>query len=172
MSRRKPKRPLRRLHRFRTWSPNRQPAQGYSTASASETHRDLAAISEVNRLMYRQPSPREVLATTAEQIGKHLGVTRCLISMGRPGESGQIVAEFFAPEVAPADASIIPAIVNLLSSASPDPLGGIELRTDNAPALRELGLESALGVVLTDKETQEPAGVITRWRCAAQKMEA
>ena len=148
------------------------PAQGYSTASASETHRDLAAISEVNRLMYRQPSPREVLATTAAQIGRHLGVTRCLISMGRPGESGQIVAEFFAPGEAPADASIIPAIVNLLSSAPPDPLGGIELRTDNAPALRVLGLESALGLVLTDKETQEPAGVLARGRCATQKMEA
>jgi diguanylate cyclase (GGDEF)-like protein len=137
-----------------------QPSPGHATPSASETHRDLAAISEVNRLMYRQPSPREVLATTAEQVGKHLGVTRCLISMGRPGESGQVLGEFFAPSAASADTSLIPAVVSSLSSTSPDALGGIELRAENAPALRELGLESALGVILTDKETQAPAGVM------------
>jgi tetratricopeptide (TPR) repeat protein len=85
-----------------------QTAPAHATYTASETHRDLAAISEVNRLMYRQTSPREVLETTAAQAGKHLGVTRCLISMGRPGESGQVVAEFFAPGVAPANGSIIP----------------------------------------------------------------
>ena len=55
---------------------------------------------------------------------------------------------------------MVPAIVDPLSSASPDPLGGIELRSENAPALRELGLQSALGVILTDKETQAPAGVM------------
>ena len=38
----------------------------------AETHRDLAAIAEINRLMYRQSTPREVLATTAAEIGKHL----------------------------------------------------------------------------------------------------
>ena len=33
--------------------------------TAEETHRDLAAIAEINRLMYRQATPREVLAGTA-----------------------------------------------------------------------------------------------------------
>ena len=53
-----------------------------------------------------------------------------------------------------------PPYVNLLSSASPDALGGIELHAEDTPALRELGLESALGVILTDKETQAPAGAM------------
>ena len=38
----------------------------------AETHRDLAAIAEINRLMYRQSTPRELLATTAAEIGKYL----------------------------------------------------------------------------------------------------
>jgi thioredoxin-like negative regulator of GroEL len=42
--------------------------------SAQETNRDLAAIAEINRLMYRQATPREVLAATAAQIAKHLKV--------------------------------------------------------------------------------------------------
>src|SRR5580698_5223551 len=47
--------------------PPLQPAQqleAYGTTAAptaAETHRDLAAIAEINRLMYRQPTPREVL---------------------------------------------------------------------------------------------------------------
>jgi diguanylate cyclase (GGDEF)-like protein len=110
--------------------------------------------------MYRQPSPREILATTAAQVGRHLGVARCVISMGRPGESGHVISEFVAPGLEPADASLIPAFVGLLSDTSPDPLGGIELNADRAPVLRELGLDSALGVILTDKETQAPAGAM------------
>ena len=136
------------------------PSPSHTVLSATETHRDLAAISEANRLMYRQPSPREVLVTTAAQVGKHLGATRCLISVGRPGESGQAVGEFLAPGTPPANPGIIPAVVSSLASASPDPLGGIELRAEVVPAVRELGLESALGVILTDKETQAPAGIM------------
>src|ERR1700683_4703110 len=52
---------------------------------AAETHRDLAAIAEINRLMYRQPTPRELLATTAVEIGKYLRVTRCLLADGAVG---------------------------------------------------------------------------------------
>ncbi len=96
------------------------PPQNVASSSATETHRDLAAIAEVNRLMYRQPSPREVLATTAAQAGRHLGVTRCLISVGRPGEAGQVIAEFVTPGVAPANASLVPSLLNLLSSSSAD----------------------------------------------------
>ncbi len=145
------------------------PPQNVASSSATETHRDLAAIAEVNRLMYRQPSPREVLATTAAQAGRHLGVARCLISVGRPGEAGQVIAEFVTPGVAPANASLVPSLLNLLSSSSADALGGIELHAAGAPVLRELGLESALGVVLTDKETQEPAGAMLVGDARARK---
>jgi diguanylate cyclase (GGDEF)-like protein len=141
-------------------SPEAHASGTVSAPSAAETHRDLAAIAEINRLMYRQPTPREVLATTAAEISKHIGVTRCLISVGAAGEAGPLTAEYSAPGVAPAGANGIASIVGLVSRASPDTLGGIDLSASSTPALRELGLESALGVVLTDKETQAPGGAL------------
>jgi diguanylate cyclase (GGDEF)-like protein len=128
--------------------------------TAAETHRDLAAIAEINRLMYRQPTPREVLATTAAEIGKHLAVSRCLLVVGSAGEGAQLTAEYSAPGVPSAGAGKISFISGLLSNATPDSLGGIELRGADIPALRELGLESALGVLLTDKETQASSGAL------------
>jgi diguanylate cyclase (GGDEF)-like protein len=135
----------------------------------AETHRDLATIAEINRLMYRQSTPREVLATTAAEIGKYLGVTRCLIATGAAGEGAQVTAEYFAPGVAAAGAPAIPSILALASKASPDPLGGIELNVTNAPGLREVGLDSALAVVLTDKETQAPSGTLLVGDARARK---
>ena len=44
--------------------------------------------------MYRQPTPREVLATTSAEIGKHLRVSRCLVAVGAPGEGAQATAEY------------------------------------------------------------------------------
>jgi len=128
--------------------------------TAAETHRDLAAIAEINRLMYRQPTPREVLSTTAAEIGKHLGVTRCLVAIGGTGDPARLASEYSAPGVPSAGNSGISSIVGIVSRVSPDALGGIYLQSDSAPGLRELGLESALGVVLTDKETQAPAGAL------------
>jgi diguanylate cyclase (GGDEF)-like protein len=128
--------------------------------TAAETHRDLAAIAEINRLMYRQPTPREVLSTTAAEIGKHLGVTRCLVAIGGTGDAPQLSAEYSAPGIAAIGNAGISRIVGIVSKVSPDALGGIYLEAESASGLRELGLESGLGVVLTDKETQAPAGAL------------
>ena len=128
--------------------------------TAAETHRDLAAIAEINRLMYRQPTPQEVLSTTSAEIGKHLRVSRCLVAVGTPGEGPQATAEYSVPGLPHLGASGISSIVGLLSRVSPDSLGGVELQAATSPALRQLGLESALGVLLTDKETQAPSGAL------------
>ncbi len=136
------------------------PAAGVAVPVAAETHRDLAAIAEINRLMYRQSTPRELLATTAVEIGKYLRVTRCLIAVGAAGEAPQLTAEYFAAGTVAAGTSRIPSIIALVAKATPDNLGGIELHAAGAPGLRELGLDSALAVELTDKETQAPAGVL------------
>ena len=138
-------------------------------SSSAETHRDLAVIAEINRLMYRQPTPREVLATTAAEIGKHLRVTRCLLAVGAAGDAGQLTAEYFAPDTAAVGAPAIPSIMALLLTASPDALGGIELQASRVPGLREFGVESALAVALTDKETQAPAGTLLVGDAAARK---
>jgi diguanylate cyclase (GGDEF)-like protein len=136
---------------------------------AADTHRDLSAIAEINRLMYRQPTPREVLATTAAQVGKHLNVTRCLITVGGSVDGGQLAAEYCAPGVTSAPHAHFSSVTKLLTGAPADSLGGIELHAANAPALRELGLQSALGVVLTDKETQAQAGALFVGDAAARK---
>jgi diguanylate cyclase (GGDEF)-like protein len=143
-----------------------------SAPSPAETHRDLAAIAEINRLMYRQSTPREVLATTAAEIGKYLGVTRCLVAVGAAGEAPQLTAEYFASGTLAAGTARIPSIISLVSKATPDPLGGIELHASSAPALRELGLDSALAVELTDKETQAPAGALLVGNASARKWKA
>src|ERR1700733_13464108 len=113
--------------------------------TAAETHRDLAAIAEINRLMYRQPTPQEVLSTTSAEIGKHLRVSRCLVAVGTPGEGPQATAEYSVAGLPHLGASGISSIVGLLSRVSPDSLGGVELQAATSPALRQLGLESALG---------------------------
>jgi diguanylate cyclase (GGDEF)-like protein len=128
--------------------------------SAADTHRDLAAIAEINRLMYRQGTPREVLATTAAQVGKHLGVARCLVSVGGSLDGGHLTAEYCAPGLAHASVAHVPAVMLLVSNAPADSLGCVELQGTSAPVLHELGIESALGVVLTDKETQAPSGAL------------
>ncbi|HTP43775.1 MAG TPA: diguanylate cyclase [Candidatus Acidoferrum sp.] len=137
------------------------PAPAFPSASASqaETHRDLAAIAEINRLMYRQSTPREVLTSTAAEIGKHLGVARCLIIMGGSGEA-QMTGEYAGPGLQPAGAPRIASIADSISKSTPDALGGIELTVSTNPGLRDLGLSSALGVLLSDKETQLPAGAL------------
>jgi diguanylate cyclase (GGDEF)-like protein len=146
--------------------PPLQPAQqleAYGTTAAptaAETHRDLAAIAEINRLMYRQPTPREVLVTTAAEIGKHLRVSRCLVAVGAPGEGAQATAEYAAPGFAAVGPQKISSIVGMVTQVTPDSMGGVELQAASLPTLRELGLESALGVMLTDKETQAPSGAL------------
>jgi diguanylate cyclase (GGDEF)-like protein len=128
--------------------------------SPAETHRDLAAIAEINRLMYRQSTPRELIASTAAEIGKYLQVSRCLVAVGAAREAPQLTAEYFAPGMLAVGTARIPSIVSLVAKATPDALGGIELNAAATPALRELGLESALAVELTDKETQGRAGAL------------
>jgi diguanylate cyclase (GGDEF)-like protein len=145
------------------------PAPAVAVPVPAETHRDLAAIAEINRLMYRQSTPRELLATTAVEIGKYLRVTRCLIAVGAAGEAPQLTAEYFAAGTIAAGTSRIPAIITLVAKATPDNLGGIELHAATAPGLRELGLDSALAVELTDKETQTPAGALLVGDAAPRK---
>ncbi|MGC2332965.1 MAG: tetratricopeptide repeat protein [Candidatus Acidiferrales bacterium] len=133
------------------------PSMGFS---ASETHRDLSAIAEINRLMHRQSTPREVLSSTAAEVGKYLGVGRCLVTLGAAGDAAQLTAEYSAPGLPAVGAAHLPAIVSLVSKVSPDDLGGIQLTASSAPVLGQLGVESALAVVLQDKEARAQSGIL------------
>jgi len=145
------------------------PPAPVAAPAPADTHRDLAAIAEINRLMYRQQTPREVAGTTAAEIGKYLGVARCMIAVGAPGEGAQSTAEYSAPGVPAVGASRIASIVPLVSKVPPDALGGIELHASTSPDLNEFGLETALAVLLSDKETQGASGVLLVGDASARK---
>jgi diguanylate cyclase (GGDEF)-like protein len=80
--------------------------------------------------------------------------------VGAPGEK-PLTAEFAAPGLNSIGTSQLMGIaLSLLEHATPDALGGIDLQAATVPALRKIGLESAMGILLTDKETQAPAGAL------------
>jgi diguanylate cyclase (GGDEF)-like protein len=165
---------LRNLYQMAHWSPAGSKLQAESSRDSSaassqtgktgayspETLRDLSKITEINQLVYRQANPKVMLSVAVNQMGSYLRATRCLAVVGAPGQAPQMAAEFCAPGV---DASPGGQIVRLLAQierAAPDSLGGLPLEAAAAPLLREMGLETVLGVQLTDKETQAPAGML------------
>jgi diguanylate cyclase (GGDEF)-like protein len=131
-----------------------------SASSAADTHRDLAEIAEITRLMYREVTPREVLGTAVREIGKYLGVRRCVAVIGAPGETPQMTAEYASPGLKPAGASVLAKIATGLSKSRQDAIGGISTTSEQLRDLRELDVETVLGVALTDKDTQAAAGVL------------
>jgi diguanylate cyclase (GGDEF)-like protein len=137
-------------------NPPPTPASPYSP----ETLRDLTKISEINQNVFRQPSPRAMLSIAVNEVGNYLRATRCLAVVGPPGRPPQMASEFC---VSGAEASASNQIVRLLGQlerATPDSLGGLSFDAAAAPILKEIGLETALGVQLTDPETQSPAGMM------------
>lgn len=162
---------LRMLYERANWWPKGSQARTQSSAppsapappattSAADTHRDLAEIAEVTRLMYREVTPREVLATAVREIGKYLSARRCIAITGGPGEKSQMTAEFASPGLKPAVAGVLTSITAALSKRPPDGLGGISAQLAQIPDLRALDVETVLAVPLTDKDTQAVAGIL------------
>jgi diguanylate cyclase (GGDEF)-like protein len=161
---------LRALYERADWWPKGAPhaqklkeapaAAPLSASYTAYTNRDLAAIAEITRLLYRQTTPREVLSSVVNEIGEYLGAARCIAAMGSPGEPAQITGEFSRAGLGPTNRSAGTAALAQVMKTPPDPQGGVHLLAEKVPLLRELGLETALGVPLTDKETQTPAGVL------------
>src|SRR2546425_246542 len=111
-------------------------------------------------------STRAIPSVAVNEVGTYLRVMRCLAVVGAPGQPPQMAAEFCAPGVEASAGSLIVRLLGQLERAAPDSLGGLPLEAAAAPVLREMGLETALGVPLTDKETQAPAGMLVAG-CAA-----
>jgi diguanylate cyclase (GGDEF)-like protein len=139
------------------------PAAAQSAPSGvytAETMRDLAKIAEIGQNVYRQTNPRAMLAYTVNEIGKHLRASRCLAVVGEQGQPPQMAAEYCAAGMPLVTANQVLRIIAQLERAAPDSMGGLPLDAAAAPVLKEIGLATALGVSLTDKETQAPAGII------------
>jgi tetratricopeptide (TPR) repeat protein/GGDEF domain-containing protein len=127
---------------------------------SQETIGDLSKISEITRAVYRQTTPKLVLSNGVSEIGKYLGVTRAIVVVGPPGQPPQMASEYVQPGVPPSGGPQIVKLLGQLTRATPDALGGIQLRGSSVPVLAEMGLETALGVQLVDKESQAVAGML------------
>ncbi|HEY2352118.1 MAG TPA: diguanylate cyclase [Candidatus Acidoferrum sp.] len=133
---------------------------GKGGAYTAETLRDLSKISEVNQKIFRQQTPRAMLNTAVNEVGLHLHTTRAFAVVGASGRPPEITAEYCAPDVKAAAGAQVVLLLALMEKAEPDALGGLTVESSDGSILRELGLESALGVLIMDKETQAPAGML------------
>jgi diguanylate cyclase (GGDEF)-like protein len=133
---------------------------GKSGVYTAETLRDLSKISEVNQKIFRQQTPRAMLNTAVNEVGSYLHATRSLAVVGGMGRPPEMTAEFCVPEVKPAPGAQVVLLLALMEKAEPDALGGLMVESSDGSILSEMGLESALGVLITDKETQAPAGML------------
>ncbi len=98
------------------------------------------------------------------EAGSYLNATRCVAVLGAPGQPPQLGAEFCAPGVEASSAATIARLLAQLEKATPDSMGGLPLDAAAGPSLREMGLETVLGVVLTDREAMSPAGMLVAGR--------
>ncbi|HKV61045.1 MAG TPA: tetratricopeptide repeat protein [Candidatus Acidoferrum sp.] len=127
---------------------------------SAETLRDLSKISEVNQKIFRQQTPRAMLNTAVSEVGSYLRGTRALAVVGTPGRPPEMAAEFCAPGVKPAPGAQVVLLLAHIEKAEPDELGGLVVNAAEGSILSDLGLATALGVMITDKETQMPAGML------------
>jgi len=127
---------------------------------SAETLRDLSKISEVNQKIFRQQTPRAMLNTAVNEVGTYLRVTRALAVVGTPGRPPEMAAEFCASGVKPAPGAQVVLLLAHVEKAEPDELGGLVVHATEGSILSDLGLATALGVMITDKETQMPAGML------------
>ena len=150
--------------------PGASAAEAAAAAAAEDsasTMRDLAKISEISQSLFRLPSARAILSATINEIGSYLRATRCVAVIGPAGKPPQMASEFTLPGMEAAPGGLLVRLLADFEHAAPDVLGGLPLDGAASPALRELRLETALGVVLTDRDTQTPAGMVVAGYAAA-----
>ena len=136
------------------------PPTGRTGSYTVETLRDLTKISEINQKIFRQQTPRAMLNTTANEVGAYMKAGRTFAVIGAPGRPPEMSAEHCTSGLRPAPAAQVVFLLAQLEKAVPDELGGLIVDSSDESILKELGLATALGVAITDKETQAPAGML------------
>ncbi len=137
-----------------------QPVTAKTGAFNADTLRDLSKISEINQKIFRQQTPRAMLNTAVNEVGEYLHVSRALAVVGAPGRPPDMAAEFCGPNLKPAPGAQVVFLLAQVEKTGPDDMGGLVLEDATGPALRDLGLRTALGVRITDRETQQSAGML------------
>jgi diguanylate cyclase (GGDEF)-like protein len=133
---------------------------GRTGSYTAETLRDLTKISEINQKIFRQQTPRAMLNSTVSEVGTYLKAARTLAVIGAPGRPPEIAAEFSAQNLKPAPGAQVVFLLAQMEKAIPDELGGLVVDASEGSILTDLGLRTALGVTIVDKETQSPAGML------------
>jgi len=172
---------LQNLYQTANWWPKTQGKPGHASQKTSalpvveaqptpptartgtytvETLRDLTKISEINQKIFRQQTPRAMLNTTVSEVGSYLKGARTLAVIGMPGRPPEMAAEYCLPGLKPAPGAQLVFLLAQMEKAMPDELGGLVVDAADGSILKELGLATALGVTITDKETQAPAGML------------
>ncbi len=126
----------------------------------AETLRDLAKISEINQKIFRQQTPRAMLNTAVNEVGAYLKCSRALAVFGASGRPPEMAAEFCAAGMRATPGSQVVQLLAQMEKVQADELGGLTLNASGSATLKEMGISAALGVSLTDKETQSPAGML------------
>jgi diguanylate cyclase (GGDEF)-like protein len=133
---------------------------GRSGVYTAETLRDLSKISEINQKIFRQQTPRAMLNTAVSEVGGYLRAARALAVVGTPGRPPELAAEYCAQGLRVAPGAQVVFLLAHMEKAQPDELGALMVDAAEGSILSELGLATALGVIITDKETQVPAGML------------
>jgi diguanylate cyclase (GGDEF)-like protein len=135
----------------------------------AETLRDLSKISEINQKIFRQQTPRAMLNTAVNEVGGYLRTARALAVIGAPGRPPELAAEYCAQGLRTAPGAQVVLLLAQMEKAEPDELGGLTINASDGSILSDLGLETALGVMITDKETQIPGGMLIVGHSAEHK---
>src|SRR5208282_2606109 len=167
---------LRALYEQAKWWPagsKMQPRAPAAAATASQTNpalksgafnadtlRDLTKMSEVNKVLFRQPTAKAILSAAVNEVGKHLRASRCVATIGNLGQSPQMTAEYNAAGVEALAPPNLAKVMAVLADEEPDTLGAITLDSASNTAFAETGLLTMLGVQLVDKEKQEVGGML------------
>jgi diguanylate cyclase (GGDEF)-like protein len=126
----------------------------------ADTLRDLSKIAEINQKIFRQQTPRAMLNTAVNEIGEYLQVSRALAVIGAPGRPPDLAAEYCGPNIKPAPGAQVVFLLAQVEKAENDELGGLVVEHTPGSVLGDLALRTALGVKMTDRETQQPAGML------------
>ncbi len=138
----------------------------------ADTLRDLSKISEINQKIFRQQTPRAMLNTAVNEIGEYLRASRTLAVIGTAGRPPDLAAEYCGPNMKPAPGAQVVFLLAQVEKAEGDELGGLVVENTPGSVLGDLALRTALGVKITDRETQQPAGMIIVGQAEPRKWKA
>ncbi|MGC1903615.1 MAG: GGDEF domain-containing protein, partial [Candidatus Acidiferrum sp.] len=135
-------------------------AANKSGTYTAETLRDLSKISEINQKIFRQQTPRAMLNTAVNEVGGYLRTARALAVVGAQGRPPELAAEYCAQDLRPAPGAQVVLLLAQMEKVEPDELGGLTVDASDGSILTDLGLDTAMGVMITDKETGIPGGML------------